>query len=111
MRVNIGSLLLDQEDRYVIDDTLPNRPDNDKNWLRLLVRNLNVKEADLAYLPRSIRPMVDMQGILGVRIRDIAEANILLVHRTHDTREGGKKFRLDNYEKLEKVEVWVKKNS
>ena len=111
MKTNIGSLLLDQNDRYVIDDTLPNRPSNDKAWLRLLVRNLNVKEADLAYLPRSIRPKVDMQGFLGIRIRDIATADILLIHRTHDTREGGKKFRLDNYEKLEKVEIWVRKNS
>lgn len=112
MKTNIGSLLLDQNDRYVIDDTLPNRPSNDKAWLKLLIENLNVPTKNLRYLPKSLHPSSkDMQGFLGIRIRDIATADILLIHRTHDTREGGKKFRLDNYEKLEKVEIWVRKNS
>lgn len=110
----IGTILLDQEDRYLIDGTLPKRPVYDKQLLAELINTHYITPEGGAILPTSLKATARFnkagRGMLGIRIQEVAESSVLLVSRTRDARKGSydKKFRLDNFVKLEGVEIWLR---
>lgn len=108
----VGSLLVDQLDRYSVNGRLPRRPSNDKQLLHALVSLGNC--SDKSILPPSMQDIGGNEFMLATRIRDIADSNLLLVNRTYDpivfSPALDKQFRFDNFVKLGEVELWVRKN-
>lgn len=104
----IGSLVLDQFDRYLVNGKLPSRPYGDKELLQYLVSISNVP--DLTNLPPSMRkPPEVVEFTLATRIKDIAKSNLLIINRSYDSREiDGRSsiFRLDEHQKIGEVELW-----
>lgn len=107
----IGIVLLDQYNRYLIGNDLPQRPNRDKELLSLLVSHFEVSDAAKAILPPSISSLAGTKPPqLGIKIREIGKSDVIIVHRTKDFRPIGfdRVFRLDGYSKLEGVELWIK---
>lgn len=113
----IGIILLDQKNRYLVDGNLPKRPLNDKKLLHTLVATMFVPERGIKKLPKSMvnaywETRANDKGDLGVTIPDIGASDVILVNRTIDdtkASECDKTFRLDDFVKLDTVEVWIKK--
>lgn len=110
----IATILLDQDDRYLIAGDLPRRPTNDKELLTKLVETHFITQEGGAILPPSIKSVARynraQRGMLGIRIPEIADSSVLIVNRTKDKRTSKdcKKFRLDNFVRVEGAEVWIK---
>jgi len=108
--MRIGALLLDGNDNYLINDRLPKRPEWDKGWLKYLCERAN----GITYsvntgktLPKwAKKPGIDWDLNLG--IATIGEDIDLLLISRSDEKGIGKKFRLDEWEKVE-VEVYRRK--
>lgn len=112
----IGLILLDEYGRYLVNGELPKRPENDKELLTKFLTDAIVSDEAAEILPKSIlnKAYVAPQPSAGVKIRELAECDILLVHRTVDNTDWTNKcrlFRLGNFKKLTGVEVWMRRNS
>lgn len=113
----IGIILLDKHNRYLVDGKLPKRPEHDKELLTTMVSNMLVSLPAFKELPpyllkayNSTKPCDT--GLLGYKIPEIGASDIILVNRSDDDAEfsgGDKTFRLDDFVKLDTVEVWIKK--
>ena len=108
--MRIGALLLDQNDNYLIEGRLPNRPAWDKNWLKYLCENANgiiYSPATAKDLPEwAKKPAIDWDLNLGISTLE-AKPDLLLITRSTEQNRGTK-FRLDEWERVP-VEVWRRK--
>lgn len=113
----IGIILLDQKNRYLVDGKLPKRPLNDKKLLTTMVSNMLLSLDAFRVLPSYLLKAYDATkpsecGLLGYRIPEIGASDVILVNRTLDdtkVSDNDKTFRLDEFVKLDTVEVWIKK--
>jgi len=114
----INTILLDPNDNYVDNNgNLPKRPDYDKKLLKAFTLNQTVTQNGYDGLPPSMRKFLtvteDLKEItMAVTIPEIAKySDVLLVNRSSENLENGKKFRLDNFKLLTKqgqLEIWLK---
>ena len=115
----INTILLSKDGNYVgPNGELPKRPDYDKELLTAFCKNQIVSEKGMKGLPPSMRKIVKMQSMhdeeitMAVTIPEIATySDVLLVNRSLENLENGKKFRLDNFKLLTKqgqLEIYVK---
>ena len=108
--MRIGALLLDQNDNYLIDNRLPERPEWDKTWLKYLCDN----SSGIVYSPSTAKdlpnwakkPSGDWDLNLGISTLE-SKPDLLLITRSEE-RCNGKRFRLDEWERVE-VEVYRRK--
>lgn len=113
----IGIILLDKHNRYLVDGKLPKRPKHDKELLTTMVSNMLVSLPAFKELPPYLLKAYNSTkpcdaGLLGYKIPEIGASDIILVNRSDDDAEfsgGDKTFRLDDFVKLDTVEVWIKK--
>lgn len=106
-----GTILLDYQDRYVVQGELPTRPEHDKDLLRAIVSSGYVTPEGKLRLPPSLQN-VRSDSTVAVTIKELALADLLLVNRTMDNRNFSKacrQFRFTNHEFIGKVEVWLRK--
>ena len=109
----IGTILLTKTNVYVKEDkSLPKRPDFDKGLLTAVLKGQTVSMKAWQLLPPSMQKTVKVSDIadstMPVTIRELAQADILIVVRSKE-RCKGKKFRLDKFEcilKTEEIELW-----
>ena len=114
--MNIALLLLSQDDCYVKSsqerDILPVRPYFDKSLLSSVLNGQNVTSEGFKMLPPSIKKLVQVgSNPFPVTIREIADADLLIVTRS-EYPLNGKKFRLDKFTMVAKqpeLEIWVRK--
>ena len=109
--MRVGTILLNKSNEYVNQNMeLPKRPRNDKELLTGMCRGQIVSEEAYAKLPLSIQKvvMVGDEPTIPIGIKELDEAEILLVNRSTDTGGFGEEFRLDNFKYLGKVELWKK---
>ena len=113
----LGMLLLDQDDVYVRDDnTLPFRPDFDKELLIGLCKNMipAVSNNTSANLPKSVKDVLSKDDS---KYPDIALspdkidqlADILIITRSQEVNIGGKRFRFEKFIlilELNELEIW-----
>lgn len=111
----VGTILLDANNHYVDSEgNLPVRPEGDKELLKAIVRDNIVSHKAFEMLPRSIASEAYGPVVTGyevpITIQELAEANVLIVHRSSVVIEQGKKFRLDNFRQIGKgnPEIWIK---
>jgi len=111
----IGTILLSKDNKYIDKDgNLPSRPDYDKEMLKALVKGHSVSAKGYNMLPPSIRAVCSDYNdnyTMPITIRELAEADILLVNRSSEILEGGKEFRLDNFKCIKEenqIELWIK---
>ena len=111
----VGTILLDKHNHYVDNEgNLPVRPEGDKELLKAMVRNNIVSYKAFEMLPRSIALEAYGPVVIGyavsITIQELAEADVLIVHRSPIEIEQGKKFRLDNFKQIGSgnPEIWIK---
>lgn len=110
----VGTLLLDQNDNYLIEGRLPRRPFFDKAFLKALTTQQQLTEKGKELMPLSIRNVASRMGEPGllVGIKEISDrAHLLIVTRSAEAGIGSK-FRFDNFTlqvKTDKIELWVRK--
>lgn len=111
--MKVGTLLLDQNDNYLVKGELPKRPSFDKAFLKALCTQQTLTRKGIELLPPSIiavRSFYDNEGLL-IGIKEISEhAHLLIIVRSSEAGEG-KKFRFDNFKKYistNEVELWVR---
>lgn len=111
--MKVGTLLLDQNDNYLVDGHLPERPPYDKAFLKALATGQALTTKGLELLPLSIVTTAYQQGDKGLLtgIREISEeAHLLIVTRSSE-RGIGKKFDFKNFIrriKMYDIELWVR---
>jgi len=115
----INTILLDTNDNYVDNQgKLPKRPDYDKELLKAFSLNQTVSKKGYDRLPPSMRKFLTItentkEITMAVTIPEIAKySDILLVNRSSENLENGKRFRLDDFYLLTKqgqFEIWLKK--
>jgi hypothetical protein len=116
MKKKIGLLLLDENDNYVYEDgSLPSRPKWDKAFLTTMLEGEIVSPKGYDMLPESMQKKVYIDGWqtpFPVTIPEIAMSDILFITRGYGKELEGKRFRLDDFEKLfasGKLEVWKRR--
>lgn len=109
----VGTILLTENNFYVKEDgSLPQRPPHDKQFLSDLCAGENVTLEGYCMLPKSIKSLVspnDDDNPVPITIRELAEADLLIVSRSYEKVMRGKEFRLDKFKcilKDRKVELW-----
>jgi hypothetical protein len=110
--MRVGTLVLTQENKYLIDKELPDKPAWDKEWLRYLVvscKGIDASPATIKDMPRWIKQKQGKPWDLNLGISTLAvnPPDLLLITRVYDEGEGPK-FRLDDWELVD-VEVWKRK--
>lgn len=109
----IGTILLSKDNKYLDKDgKLPARPRRDKDILKVIASQGIISADGAAILPDSIiDASVNRESkFVPITIQELAEADILLVNRSCEyCMDSKSEFRLDNYERLESCEVWIKK--
>ena len=108
--MRVGALLLDQNDNYLVSGKLPTRPNWDKDWLKYLCECAN----GIIYSPSTAKdlpawakkPNGDWDLNLGIATL-ANQPDLLLVTRS-ESSGAGKRFRLDEWERVE-VEVYRRK--
>ena len=109
--MRIGSILLDFNDNYLVDNRLPARPEWDKGWLKYLCE----AASGITYSPSTgkdlpdwaKKPSGDWDLNLGIATLE-DQPDLLLVSRSYTAGLNGKVFRLDNWERVP-VEVWKRR--
>jgi len=115
MKKSIGTILLDRNDNYVYENgKLPDRVDDDKEWLKYFLDKEVISFHAASLLPPSMlqNRLVGMRNTVPVTIKELAEADILIVIRNDVYNRAGKKFRLNAFKKLfntREVEIWIRK--
>ena len=111
----VGTILLVANNHYVDSEgNLPVRPEGDKALLKAIVRYNIVSHKAFEMLPSSIASEAYGPVVTGyevpITIQELAEANVLIVHRSSVVIEQGKKFRLANFRQIGKgnPEIWIK---
>ncbi|ENT7195310.1 hypothetical protein ACE65T_001804 [Campylobacter jejuni] len=111
--MKVGMILLDQNDRYLVDGRLPIRPECDKEMLTKFLKNEKVSSSAFIMLPESIakNTIIDDNNYVPVTIPELGKADILLVNRAFDIpgfNDKDKHFRLDDFIKVD-LEVYIRK--
>lgn len=111
----VGTILLTQQDEYVSSrGFLPARPKFDKRLLQDLCTGRRVSEAGKGLLPPSILNVLnDVGEFIPITIRELANADLLIVVRSEDTTLGlgSKVFRFDDFSpliKTKEIELWLR---
>jgi hypothetical protein len=109
----VGTILLTETDKYVdAGYNLPLRPAYDKDLLTGIVAGREVSVKGYNMLPPSIQAMCEIYKagpITPVTIKELAEADLLIVSRSPEDFNNGKVFRLNNFiclVKDTKIEIW-----
>jgi len=114
----ISGILLLTEDNMYVDDrgNLPHRPTYDKALLRTLVSLNTVTHRGYDLLPKSIQEVATISNTdptLVLTIQEIdALADFLIIIRSARKVSGGKKFKLDKFERIAapgQIELWNRK--
>lgn len=112
--MRVGTILLTKDNVYIRDDgKLPLRPDFDKELLMDICRGGRVSAYGYVMLPLSIREVVELDDKVynvPITIRELAEADLLIVSRSHELCRG-KEFRLNKHKLIlrdRKIELWRK---
>ena len=113
----VSCILLSPDNVYVDQfDSLPDRPDFDKELLTTLCRNMVVSSKGYEMLPPSIRALVienpSREPEIGITIDEIDALTDLLIVVRSKTRIDGRRFRLDRFEPIvidTKIEIWKRK--
>lgn len=112
----VGTILLDKHNHYVDNmGNLPVRPDGDKELLAKLLTHKVVSTDGYYMLPKSLQELtITWRGSMidvPITIPELAEASILIVHRSPIEIEVGKKFRLGQFKQIGSgnPEIWIKK--
>jgi len=114
--MKVGTILLTKSNKYVdAEGNLPKRPNFDKELLRGLVSGKRVSGYSYLMLPPSIQKLCyckefGSEEYFPISVKELAEAELLIVSRSQEDFEGGKEFRLDNFKCLvkdRKVEIWI----
>jgi hypothetical protein len=113
----VGTILLTKTNKYVdANGNLPKRPRHDKELLAsLIAKSTLVSEEGYEMLPLSMQRTCCVstnkaKSYIPITIRELAQAELLIVSRSQEDFEGGKEFRLDNFKCLvkdRKVEIWI----
>ena len=111
----VGTILLDTNNYYIDSEgKLPVRPNGDKELLKTLVSGRVVSKLAFEILPKSISSVAMGYSStfynVPITIKELAEAMILIVHRSPVEIEVGKKFRLDKFKQIGNgnPEIWIK---
>jgi len=110
----VGAILLDANNYYVDDcGGLPARPEYDKELLKAVCAGQTVSYDGYEMLPNSITQNMGRQGpdySVPITIRELAEADVLIVVRALNECSGGKRFRLDNFKQIGygNIEIYIK---
>lgn len=112
----LGTILLTYDNIYLNtdDNSLPSRPEYDKELLTALCKGNTVSEDGYYLLPKSIQKQIVRSTIynIPITIRELAKADILIVSRSYQNIVRGKVFRLDDFKlivKDKKIEIWGRK--
>jgi len=118
----INTILLSSNGCFVDENgNLPSREniDYDKELLNAFCKNATVSQKSFNSVPPSMQKSLKIQKMyndeitLALSIPEISElSDVLLVNRSSEILENGKKFRFDNFNMLTKqgnIEIWVKK--
>ncbi len=109
----VGTILLDMYDNYVDDEgNLPSRPPFDKELLKAVIKGNTVTKDGEALLPDSLLKVAKPnKSIVPITIRELANADVLIVVRSNVRLINGKKFRLDNFKRLNKgtIQIYIRK--
>ena len=102
-----ATIILDHHDMYVGEDNqLPSRPGWDKEFLTELVANNIISVPGYEMLPKSMQidaTLTHGEPTLPITIREIAGlTDMLIVVRSYMALGKGKRFRLDNFERVAK---------
>jgi hypothetical protein len=119
--MQVGILLLSQDDCYIDEQgNLPSRPDFDKELLVALCKGQKClgSRNTLESLPRSIiesaycyEIVTDYDVNLGIKTLYKQPPHLLIIVRSADTLNGGKKFDISNYKRYfssVELELWIK---
>jgi hypothetical protein len=110
----VGTILLDQNDIYVDNcGRLPKRPPFDKELLSAVCKGQTVSYTGFDMLPPSITNDMSRPGedySVPITIRELAEADVLIVVRAPQPCNGGKKFRFDKFKQIGygNIEIFIK---
>ena len=109
--MRVGSILLSQDDKYLIDGRLPHRPDWDKDWLKYLcdcAEGIIYSSSTAKDLPKWAKKPLSIWDLnLGISTFKDAAPDLLFVVRSEEIGKG-KQFDLSEWEKVE-VEVYRRK--
>lgn len=110
--MKVATILLSPSNKYIDKNgNLPPRPRHDKALLTSLCNGKRVSAEGYALLPPSIQQVCMVGKVeIPITIKEIAEAELLIVSRSTLEVDGGKEFRLGNFKCLvkdRKVELWV----
>lgn len=111
--MKVATILLSSDNFYVNEDGfLPLRPSHDKALLTGLCEGEKVSELGYIMLPPSIQEVAHLTrsvDYVPITIKEIAEADLLIVSRSNDLIVRGKVFRLDKFKcilKDRRIELW-----
>lgn len=102
--MKVGTILLDPFDRYIDrNGKLPERPYFDKSLLKSICSKGTVSLEGFDLLPNSITSITQVDAFredIMITIRELNEADLLIVTRSNVVCEGGKKFRLNGFKQF-----------
>ena len=112
-----ATILLDPNDNYIDwDGNLPKRPHYDKELLTALISMNSVSSDGYSTLPNSMQELCKLahcEPSLPITIPEIdGLTDLLIVSRSVDKVQGGKRFRMDNFKHIAsggRIELWVRK--
>ena len=114
----VGTILLTNNDEYVCNNKLPERPLWDRELLKAVISGGTVSPKGYRMLPPSLEALVSItqdEPTAPITIEEIDSlSDLLIVSRTRSMCPNGKVFRLDNFEpiiKNEGVEIWKRISS
>jgi len=115
----INTILLSSNGCYVDENgNLPVRPKYDKELLSAFCKNATVSQKSFNSVPPSMQKYLRIYDetkeiTAAFSISEIARlSDVLIVNRSSEELENGKKFRFDNFKLLTKqgnIEIWIKK--
>lgn len=117
MKVKFGIVLLDQLDRYIVNDRLPSRPDFDKELLLSMVKDKNCVASPNTFkdLPKSVIDLaksistisnMDYELNLGIKTFKELPPDIFFISRTPRYEPVQFRSKNDKYFNIE----WLKSN-
>jgi len=115
--MKIGTILLTKSHKYVDDfGNLPVRPDFDKKFLANFIEGGLVSERAFNLLPPSLKKLVKIGSNseinTAIKIKELAECDLLVVVKSPKEIKNGKTFRLNKFKLLiedTKIEIWKRK--
>jgi hypothetical protein len=113
-----GTILLTQNNEYLCDDHLPERPQYDKNLLKSLIEFGSVSQGGYDMLPPSLQEIATIthgEPQTPITVQEINYlSDILMVSRSRSKCDNGKVFRLDRFEKIleqGQIEIWKRRTN